>query len=585
MLRLTWEQIDLLEGIVLKRHAASIGRVLAESWPAMTELLQERWPAFVEAAVLQGRRLGFTEARDLAGYASLWCIWGPAFDAKPAFAWAAEILADPRRGSALKLHQLAHRTREELSRMKAASGGAAPTVTAPQFDASLASVDAKVRGLAESRAIFIVESAPIAIAPCDVGSIDMMVAEAENALEYRPAANGWQRVPVGRANDAPLKWTRVPDEPIEIAVTSHALRGGPPARLNLRVDTVAVCDPRIHPEIVHAGSQGRLAWKGRDAARLSLALYSPLPLPPEPGAAAPGIAAETRADAQSVTVASCGLRDAGAPFGEVAMQIRVYPATQWLNEIRHAAWPTMTWPRASETTPAPASSCTLEADGSPADASAWQRSWVALHGAFLQGMERLYNEWDKTLEGRGARLELEASPLVGQAGLTWGWRRTSPSAVEMRTAGALDLLAFSIDLRLSGELVEGSARSRVRIRCKGRSELRMTIAQLGSQATEGQDLKSAQRTWRYPFTLEIDPLAGPEPATLSAGTGPMPITGALVGECGLRARADGAGQQWFFALRIEPVGIALELADPLLGSARLEKKIFPAMSLVQWSAG
>jgi hypothetical protein len=29
MLRLSWEQIDLLEGIVLKRHAASISEVLA----------------------------------------------------------------------------------------------------------------------------------------------------------------------------------------------------------------------------------------------------------------------------------------------------------------------------------------------------------------------------------------------------------------------------------------------------------------------------------------------------------------------------------------------------------------------------
>jgi hypothetical protein len=107
--------------------------------------------------VLQGRRHGFAAAPELAGYASLWCIWGPAFEAKPAFAWAAEILTDRRRSPALKLHQLAHRTHQELLRIAPASNGQAPTVTAPEFDAALASVDAKMRKLAEARAIFVTE--------------------------------------------------------------------------------------------------------------------------------------------------------------------------------------------------------------------------------------------------------------------------------------------------------------------------------------------------------------------------------------------------------------------------------------------
>jgi hypothetical protein len=65
----------------------------------------------------------------------------------------------------------------------------------------------------------------------------------------------------------------------------------------------------------------------------------------------------------------------------------------------------------------------------------------------------------------------------------------------------------------------------------------------------------------------------------------MPITGALVGECGLRGRGDGPGLQWFFALRAEPVTIVSEITDPVLGSARRTRKIFPALSLVDWSAG
>ena len=97
----------------------------------------------------QGRKHGLREARDLARYASLWCIWGPSFDGKPSFAWAAEILADPRRGAALKLHQLAHRTRQELQQRQAAAGGAAaagaaPVLTTAQFEAALTGVDARI---------------------------------------------------------------------------------------------------------------------------------------------------------------------------------------------------------------------------------------------------------------------------------------------------------------------------------------------------------------------------------------------------------------------------------------------------------
>ena len=590
MLRLTWEQFDRLEQLTLKRHAASISDVLAQTWPALTERLQDRWPAFVEAAVQQGRKHGLTGAGDLARYASLWCIWGPAFDGKPAFAWAAEILADPRRSAALKLHQLAHRTRDELQQRQAAAptaaGAAAPLSTA-QFEAALSAVDAGIAKVAAARTVFPPAKDPVKVLKaCDIGSIDVMVAEAEGLQEYRHAANGWQSGAVAKLAERPTRWTHAPETPVELAVVSHALRGGSPARLNLVIDTVAVCDPRIHPEVIHVGAQGRLAWKGRDTARLSLALYAPPPLPPEPGAAAPGIAAPSASDLQNVTIASCGLRDAGAPFGAVALQVRVYPATQWLTEVRHPAWPPMLWPATAAADPAaPGPLCRLEKDGAPSDASAWQRSWTGLQASFRAAMERLYNEWARALDAQGTRLEVEASPLVGQAGFGWGWRRTSASTVEMRTEGVLDLLALSLELRLSGELVDGSARSRIRVHCKGRSELRMTIAQLGEQAAEGQGLKAAQRTWRFPFTLEIEPLSGAEPATLGAAPVPVPTTGALVGECGLRPRADAAGQQWFFALRLEPVTVVTETSDPLLGGARQTRNLLPALALVDWSAG
>ena len=591
MLRLTWEQFDALEQLTLKRHAASISSVLAETWPALTERLGDRWPAFVEAAVQQGRKHGLHDARDLARYASLWCIWGPAFDGKPSFAWAAEILGDSRRVSALKLHQLAHRTRLELQQRQAAEGGAAaagaaPILTTAQFESALAGVDARIGRLAAARSVFPSnEPAAAQVKACDLGVIDMMVSEAENLQEYRHSPNGWQRSAVGKIADGAVKWNRAPEEPVTLAVASHALRRGAPARLNLRIEPHAVCDVRVHPEVVHVGAEGHLAWKGRDTGRLSLALYAPTPAPGEANAAPTGIAAEAPFDLQTVRIASCGLRDAGAPFGDVALEVRVYDAAQWLTEVRHPAWEAMVWPAPAEAGPAPSTTCKLEKDGVPVEAAAWQQSWRGLHGAFRAGMERLYNEWARVLDNEGSRLEVEASPLVGQAGVTWGFRRTSASTVVMRTEGALDLLALSIELRLSGELVEGPSRSHIRIHCKGRSELRTTVAQLGDKGQEGHDLKSVLRTWRFPFTLEIEPLAGAEPSTLSAAAGPMPITGALVGECGLRGRGDGGGVQWFFALRAEPVQIVSEISDPVLGSSKRTRKIFPALSLVDWSAG
>ena len=51
MLRLTWEQFDRLEQLTLKRHAASISSVLAETWPALTERLQDRWRALFRLAM------------------------------------------------------------------------------------------------------------------------------------------------------------------------------------------------------------------------------------------------------------------------------------------------------------------------------------------------------------------------------------------------------------------------------------------------------------------------------------------------------------------------------------------------------
>ena len=587
MLRLTPDQAELIEQVLLKRHATGIASVLQEAWPMVSERLRERWPAFVEAALQHGHRHGLAEPIDLAHFACLWCIWGAAFDDKPGFDWAREILADPRRGAALRMHQLLHRTRDELARQAAPAPGAAPVVTAAQFDAALARVEQQMAAHAVAKAVFLDVRPPPPVKACDVATIDLMVAEVENLQEYRHAGGAWQRAPVPKLAAAAEHWKRAPDEPVVLAVPSHALRAGPAARLNLKVAPLAVCDPRVHPEVVHSAEHGRLAWKGRDAARLSLALYAkPVP-PPDAKLGPAGIAAVSEADVQQVEVTSCGLRDAGAPFGPLAIELQVYPAVQWLTELRHAAFPTMSWPTATAAEPAVqhALACRLEADGVVRDASVWQRGWAALQPQFRQGMEKLFNAWVRGMDGSSARLEVEAAPLSGQAGFTWGWRRTAPSTVTMRTEGQLELLACAIDLRLSGEVAVGSARARIALACKGRSELRMAVAQLGEAGADGQTLAAVKRSWRFPFSLEVETLAGGGLTTLSAQTPPEAMLGALSGECGLRLRPDGQGQQWFFTLRLEPVTLVLVATDPVLGASRHRRTLLPALPLVDWSAG
>jgi hypothetical protein len=414
-----------------------------------------------------------------------------------------------------------------------------------------------------------------------MATIDLMVAELDGRQEYRRAGAVWQRQAVPKLGAPPLHLTQAPDEPLLLAVLSNPLRAGAVARLNLRTEAHAVCDPRVHPEIVHQNAQGLLSWKGRDAARLSLALYAATP---EPGPLR-GIGAPAAPDLQIVSAATCGLRDAGAPFGDLAVQLQVFPATQWWTEVKHAAWPAMHWPSTGEPDTPTLASCRLEADGAQREAQAWQKSWVGLRSAFSQGMEKMFNNWARAMSGGSPQLEVQAELLSGQASLTWGYRRTAAASAALRVDGLLNLVAAALDVHLSGELNIGGARARVHLSTKGRNELRMEVAQLGAQADEDKSLAVATRSWRFPFLFEVEPIASAELTTLSAAPAPVELIGAISGKCGLRPRPDTAGSQWFCSVMLEPVTAVLVGRDPIVGAATHTVPLMPAMSLLDWSAG
>lgn len=591
MIRLTHEQLERIEQVIATRRARAIAVVLEETWPALPERLKERWGAFVEAAVLRGHEGGMKRVESLTRYASLWCLWGAAFEDKPGFEWAREILSDPRRNEALRLHQLMHRTREELLRRQAAAPPGAQVVTATQFDAATAALDRRIGQVAAAKAVFLDDSVPPRLKACDIGSVDLMIAEPDGHQEYRHAEAGWQRVAAVKPTIPPLHWDRAPALPTLLAVVSNPLRGGPVARLNMKVAAHAVCDPRVHPALVHASPEhGRLEWKGRDTARLSLALYARA-VPPADDGAPRGIAAAVAPETQRIDLSSGNVRDAGAPFGEVTIEVAVYPAAQWFCELRHAAWTAMSWPApaapaAAAAPAAPAAiSLRLECDGTPRDAAPWQRGWLALQAQARQGFERAFNAWARGKDGPATRLDAELSPLVGQAGVTWGYRRLDAATVGMRTEGRLDLIACALDLQFAAELTIEGATARVRLAAKGRSELRMALQQIGDEAADGAGIAAVVRSWRFPFTVEVEPIVGSGIATLHALPTPEAALGAVVGEAGLRPRPDGAGLQWYFTLRCEPSSVQLAVSDPVTGDSRHTRALLPALTLVDWSCG
>jgi hypothetical protein len=145
--------------------------------------------------------------------------------------------------------------------------------------------------------------------------------------------------------------------------------------------------------------------------------------------------------------------------------------------------------------------CTLEKDGAPVEAAAWQKAWRDLPGAF----RRAWN--GSTTSGRG----LSTNRTRGSRSRLrrWSARRHHlgleahlGKSVAMRTEGALDpARSLPGAAPLSGELVEGSARARIRVHCKGRSELRMSIAQLGAKGGR----KAATSSRRCELALPLHP--------------------------------------------------------------------------------
>jgi hypothetical protein len=438
---------------------------------------------------------------------------------------------------------------------------------------------------------------------CDIDALDLRLQEAPPQLQYQLEQAQWRRLPALASNKPitlavtggprpaalPLGQTApaaaaVPTLPPRLSLLSSSL-GRDPARLRLRTRCATCCDPAVHPLVVMNGRFGLTEWRGPHAADIVLGLPATAAEPPPGDDLQPLIGVETAAQISQLSLSSCGLRDSGQSLGELSTQVAVYPAEQHLLAWRREAGTPMTWPDAQATPTAPLSRLRLERDGTALDATRWQVGLEDLDRQLIEGLGRLATAWERESGVTQARLQAEPRVLSGSAGISWGWAEGADGLAAppvFRLAGMLDLVACQLNLRLSGALKLRGALSRISLHCAGAHALQVQFERTPATPDIVALLAGAATKFQLPLVLELESLAQDDLAVLDIAG---PVTGQLVGSCGLRPRESGQGLQWFAKLAIEPVKVVLHLHDPLLGSQTRLQPLLPALTLLDWSLG
>ncbi|WP_028310739.1 hypothetical protein [Derxia gummosa] len=615
MLTLNEDQTAALEAWAEQRYRDRLAVHFTAAWPAAVARLGDRLAEFIDVGIGRARRHGMTQGRDIARYLNLCFVWGAGFEERPGFEWARALVEDARRGGSARARQLMLGSREQIQRAGNARG--------------LAAFDAAEERLRRELADLTVPSQwwspgfvqPWVDSPCDIDALLFWV-ENLSRPEYRYQDGRWQSLPM--APVVPIRCQ--PGEPLPeaIALLAGPWRDGSPAHLGLRLRQAEVCDAARHPRVAMTMPDGRREWRG--AAAMDLAWKLRADLQSEPGVTWPSeagaaslplagapIAFEGAARFGLLEIETCGLRDGVAPLGGGRLRVAVWAAPQHLLDWRlapaarvqvdgegtrlpeseepgAALVPPDAW-RARHGLPV----VRVERDGQVLSPAGWSTGLAALNDAWIRALERLLQVWGGIEGMHSAWVAGRCDLLAGGVGLTWG-RRADRLAGEawLRVDGRFDL-AGALALELGGELLLEGARARLRLVAGGGEPLRASLARAQSDHALSEMLAASCRRLRIPFAIEVAPLCGDgagslsgrAPANLPASmSGPsVPVTGALVGAYGLRARRDGQGWQWFATLALEPVSAVLALDDPLLGQTAVPRPLLPALDLLDWELG
>lgn len=571
-----------LEAAAWQGFVQRLGEHLAAQWPAMPERLGDRYATFIDMAVQQAQAAGLNRAASVARFVNLWFVWGPAFQDKPGFEWAQALLASARSHEWLAVHQLVQRSLAELQRLPGSR-------IEPQ---ALLAADRRVLDsfgqLGRQGRLHPAEPLPAPRAACDLEAADIRLLDADGQQVYRlgtgASAGQWHRtaqpVPAALRVDAGHAMPKL------VAVLSHPADQGLPARLQVRLRALTVCDGDVHPVLGFSGPHGRWVWTGHEAKAASWPLLARDQPQPKAG---PGsaIAEETSPELQRLEIEFCGLSDDGDVIGSQQALVSVWPAAQWWLELHRsmpAAQAVLPGPRAWARNP---TRCRIERDGVAQDAMPLRQQFEqGLDSAVAVGVQTLAAAWERLPGLASARLEAQLGLLTGQASLTWGWQLGAGGLAGpalMRVVGLFELIACQADLQLAGELTLSGSRTRITLRLAGQAALRQTLQRESPLPPLAELLMGAVARWRFPVELALEPLAV-ESGSLLQQAGP--ITGALVGEAGLRPCTTGtSGWEWFVGLRVEPVSVPLMVTDPLLGQRRFTQSLLPDLALVHWSLG
>ncbi len=592
MLRLNTEQLDWVLTQQRERLANALHKVVQVQWPAMAAKLGDRGAVFVDSALQQAHRHGLTQATHAARYVNLWCVWGPAFDDKPHFAWAADILRDPRRTSAVKIQQLVLHSREVLAKQASA------VLDAKAFDAADAAMEAAPRS---SEAAAWIEGSEMAQAeprqPCDLIGFDLALGDQSWRHEYRLAWNGQavlaQHMPYVptpqrfRVDKAVSPGT--PVLPRQVAALADKPQRGHKAWLHLRCVAQEVCDEHKHPRVeIQASPYGRV-FEGRAARLIKWPLHSVSHGVNDAMAVSPndvtGLCAEPAVSYQKLSANTCGLRSFGAPLGQQEALISVYPSDQWLAEFVVPPQAALQWPSASpHDTSAPAR-IRYECDARPLPTSQWDADWAKLTPQLIAGVDAWFNTLLRQEQFANTRLSVDPQLMHGQATWTWGAREAvtaEGSTGYLRAVAFVRMVACASQMQLQTELKLGGAHARIHLQAAGRAVLEADVLHETPEPPLPPTLAALQAKWHFPWVARVESLSSPQLVSMSLGAGS--VLGGLVGEAGLRPRPNGLGWQWYCQLKLEPATLQLVLNDPLLGLTTVTQALWPAMVLLDWSA-
>ena len=568
--------IQAREAAAWRDFVQRLGRLLAATWPAMQERLGDRHEAFVDAALAQAEKRGFSHAAGVARYVNLWFVWGPAFHDKPGFEWALGLLAAPREREWVTVHQLVQRSLAELERRPE------PRVQ----PAALLAADERLLDqfgrMGRQGSLLLPPAAALPRKACDVDAAELRLTGEPWLQEYRLAGDDWQRITLPMP--AALRVDAVRPLPKLIGVLSSLRGQGPQAQLQLRIKPHAVCHGDVHPGIDFSGTHGRWRWVGHETRSTSwpVATLEQPEVRTGPGTV---VAEETSPDIFSLELPTCGLRDEGEPIGSLKTAVWAWPAAQWWVEVQRAAPTAQALQPGGRAWARGVTRCRVERDGASLDSAPLRLQFEdGLDGAIADGLKALAEAWLPVPGLASPSLDVTLGVLTGKAACTWGWR-AAPAGLDgralMRLIAHLDMSACQADIQLGGELELAGTRSRLRLHVAGQAALRQRLAREAPEPPLADVMLPAAVSFRFPFLIDIEPLATEQGCLLQLAG---PVTGALVGEAGWRPNtAGGTGWEWFAGLRVEPVLLPLCITDPLLGSSTLVLPLLPALTLLDWS--